>query len=77
MTTAFTVRDVPDDIARTIKIRAAEAGQSIQGYLLGLIMREASKPSLAEMVARAERYASDQVTHDDVLAALDEGRSGR
>ncbi|MFI7399652.1 FitA-like ribbon-helix-helix domain-containing protein [Streptomyces sp. NPDC049541] len=77
MTTAFTVRDVPDDIARTIKIRAAEAGQSIQGYLLGLIVREASKPSLAEMAARAERYASDQVTHDDILAALDEGRRGR
>ncbi|MEU1274628.1 antitoxin [Streptomyces sp. NPDC005799] len=77
MTTAFTVRDVPDDIARTIKIRAAEAGQSLQGYLLGLILREASKPSLAEMAARAERYASDQVDHEDVLAALDEGRRGR
>ena len=62
---------------RTAEIRAAEAGQSIQGYLLGLITREASKPSLAEMAARAERYASDQVTHDDVLAALDEGRRGR
>ncbi|MBO4257579.1 FitA-like ribbon-helix-helix domain-containing protein [Streptomyces griseorubiginosus] len=77
MTTAFTVRDVPDDIARTIKIRAAEAGQSLQGYLLGLILREASKPSLAEMAARAERYASDEVDHEDVLAALDEGRRGR
>ncbi|MCH5676224.1 FitA-like ribbon-helix-helix domain-containing protein [Streptomyces gilvus] len=77
MSTAFTVRDVPDDIARAIKIRAAEAGQSLQGYLLGLILREASKPSLAEMAARAERYASDQVDHADVIAALDEGRRGR
>jgi hypothetical protein len=77
MTTAFTVRDVPDDIARTIESRAAEASQSVQGYLLDLIVREASKPSLAEMAARTERYASDQVTHDDILAALDEGRSDR
>ncbi|OII70438.1 antitoxin [Streptomyces sp. CC77] len=77
MTTAFTVRDVPDDIARTIKVRAAEAGQSLQGYLLGLIIRDARKPSLAEAAARAERYASEDILNDDILDALDSGRGGR
>ncbi|WP_405378978.1 MULTISPECIES: FitA-like ribbon-helix-helix domain-containing protein [Streptomyces] len=28
--TAFTIRDVPDDVASRLKIRAAEAGQSLQ-----------------------------------------------
>ncbi len=75
--TAFTVREVPDDVARTIKVRAAEAGQSLQGYLLGLIIREARKPSLAEAAARAERYASEDIVNDDILDALDAGRGER
>ncbi|WP_405424927.1 hypothetical protein [Streptomyces erythrochromogenes] len=35
--TAFTIREVPDDIARRIKVRAAEAGQCLQSYLLSLV----------------------------------------
>ncbi|GAA1596897.1 hypothetical protein GCM10009731_57570 [Streptomyces globosus] len=55
VTTAFTIREVPDDIARRIKVRAAEAGQSLQGNLLGLVTRDATQPTLAEMADRAER----------------------
>jgi hypothetical protein len=29
--TALTIRDVPEDAVRTMKIRAAQAGQSLQG----------------------------------------------
>ncbi|MHB9859507.1 FitA-like ribbon-helix-helix domain-containing protein [Streptomyces sp. YIM S03343] len=77
MDTAFTIRGVPEDVARRLKGRAAEAGQSLQAYLLSLITREAATPTLAEMAARAERYAAREVDIDDVLDAIDEGRAGR
>ncbi|ONK15367.1 antitoxin [Streptomyces sp. MP131-18] len=75
--TAFTIREVPDDIASRLKIRAAEAGQSLQTYLLALVTREATQPTLAEIAQRAEQYAVSEVDNDDVLALIDEGRAAR
>ncbi|MFG2340370.1 antitoxin [Streptomyces yangpuensis] len=75
--TAFTIREVPDDIARRIKVRAAEAGQSLQAYLLSLVTRDATQPTLAEMADRAERYAAEDIDVQDVLDAIDAGRAGR
>jgi hypothetical protein len=45
---ALTIRDVPDDQIQTLKVRAAQAGKSLQAYCLDLIARETSKPTLAE-----------------------------
>jgi antitoxin FitA len=75
--TAFTIREVPDDIASRLKIRAAEAGQSLQTYLLALVTREATQPTLAEIAQRAEQYATSEVGNGDVLALIDEGRAAR
>lgn len=75
--TALTIRDVSDDAVRTMKIRAAQAGQSLQGYLRGLIEKEAAKPTIAEAVEQARRGATADVSTDDVLAAIDEGRARR
>ncbi|MDT0344968.1 FitA-like ribbon-helix-helix domain-containing protein [Streptomyces litchfieldiae] len=75
--TAFTIREVPDDIASRLKIRAAEAGQSLQAYLLALVTREATQPTLAEIAQRAEQYAASEVDNNDVLALIDEGRTAR
>ncbi|MFK0236132.1 FitA-like ribbon-helix-helix domain-containing protein [Streptomyces vinaceus] len=75
--TAFTIREVPDDIARRIKVRAAEAGQSLQSYLLGLVTRDAAQPTLGEMADRAERYATEDIDIQDVLDVIDAGRAGR
>ncbi|MEU6211481.1 FitA-like ribbon-helix-helix domain-containing protein [Streptomyces sp. NPDC085612] len=75
--TAFTIREVPDDVARRIKVRAAEAGQSLQSYLLSLVTRDATQPTLAEMADRAERYATEDIDVQDVLDAIDTGRAGR
>lgn len=75
--TALTIRDVPDDQIQTLKVRAAQAGKSLQAYCLDLIARETSKPTLAEMVARLNRETTASVSTEDVLAAIDEGRVGR
>ncbi|EKX60319.1 antitoxin [Streptomyces ipomoeae] len=75
--TALTIRDVPDDQIQTLKVRAAQAGQSLQAYFLDLIARETSKPTMAEMVARLNRETTASVSTEDVLAAIDEARTGR
>jgi antitoxin FitA len=75
--TALTIRDVSDDAVRTMKIRAAQAGQSLQAYLRGLIEKEAAKPTIAEAVQQARSQATADISAADILAAIDEGRAGR
>jgi len=73
---ALTIRDVSDDAVRTMKIRAAQAGQSLQAYLRGLIEREAARPTVTQAVEQARREATADITTADILAAIDEGRAG-
>jgi plasmid stability protein len=73
--TALTIRDVSDDAVRTMKVRAARNGQSLQAYLRGLIETEAAKPTIAEAVERARRSATADISSADILAAIDEERT--
>jgi plasmid stability protein len=75
--TALTIRDVSDDAVRTMKLRAAQNGQSLQAYIRGLIEREATKPTIAEAVERTRRTATADVSTADILTAIDEGRARR
>lgn len=52
------VRNVPDDLHRRLKSRAALAGMSLSDYLLAELRRFAERPSPEEMRRRlAERRA--------------------
>ncbi|MBV6700568.1 MULTISPECIES: FitA-like ribbon-helix-helix domain-containing protein [Kitasatospora] len=75
--TAITIREVPDPILETLKLKAAKAGKSLQAYLLDLVTREAATPTLAEMMARLDRETRTDVSTSDILAAIDDGRERR
>ncbi|MBO0788797.1 MAG: antitoxin [Actinobacteria bacterium] len=75
--TALTIRDVSDEAVRTMKVRAAQAGQSLQAYLRSLIEKEAAKPTVAEAVERARRDAIAGISTADILESIDEGRARR
>ena len=60
--TALTIRDVPEDAVRTMKIRAAQADQSLQTYLRSLIERDAARPTVAEAVELARRQRHEIAT---------------
>jgi antitoxin FitA len=75
--TVLTVRDVPEDQIQTLKVRAAQAGKSLQAFMQDLIAREAAKPTMAEMMERLNRETTARVSAADVVAAVDEGRAGR
>lgn len=52
MGTLVQIRDVPDDVHRLLKARAAAAGMSLSEYLRTVLERTASRPTPAELAAR-------------------------
>ena len=49
------VRNIPEDVHRVYRIRAASAGQSLQEYLLAHLVEFASTATPAEIAAEVER----------------------
>lgn len=52
MSRMIQIRNVPDDLHRRLKARAAMAGMSLSDYLLDEIRRAAERPTFAELRAR-------------------------
>lgn len=61
------VRDVPAEIHRTLKARAAASGRSLSDYVLQILEREARHPTLEELLdrvgAREAVDLGDTATH--------------
>ena len=49
------IRNVPDDVHRRLKARAAEQGLTLSDYLLRMAEREAGRPTIAELTERIRR----------------------
>ena len=54
------IRDVPEDVHRAYRRRAAEAGMSMQEFLLAELVSAARAPTPAELVTEVERQMSDR-----------------
>ena len=52
MSKMIQLRNVPDDLHRTLKSRAALAGVSLSDYLIGEIRRSAERPPIDELRRR-------------------------
>ena len=50
--TTLYIRDVSDEVAETLKDRAAEAGMSLSAYVAGELAKIAARPTNAEIVTR-------------------------
>jgi antitoxin FitA len=60
---AVQLRDVPDDVHRELKVRAARAGQSLSEYALAVLTEHTATPTLAEIADRiAHRTAVEPTT---------------
>jgi len=55
---ALQLRDVPEDVHRELKVRAARSGQSLSEYVLGVLSRHASTPTLDEIATRVAGRAA-------------------
>jgi len=54
------IRDVPDDVHRAYTRRAAEAGMSLQEYLLGELIARGRSRTPAEIVAEVRQEMAAQ-----------------
>lgn len=52
MAVMIQIRNVPDDLHRRLKSRAALSGQSLSEYLLGQIREAAERPTVDELRER-------------------------
>ena len=55
MSKMIQIRNVPDDLHRTLKVRAAQAGMTLSNYLLSEIEQVANKPTMEEWLERVSR----------------------
>ena len=69
------IRNVPEDVRRALKARAAARGESLNTYLLGLIERDVARPTVQEVLDRAARRA-DRATAS-AIDVLDAARAER
>lgn len=74
MATTIQIRNVPEDVSRRLKARAAASGQSLSEYLLGEVTVLADRPTLKELT---DRVAGRSVLTLDAAAAVRAGRDER
>jgi plasmid stability protein len=68
------IRNVPDDVHRTLKMRAAAEGTSLSDYVLREVTRAARAPTPAELDQKIRARRPSHVSTEDILAARDAGR---
>jgi antitoxin FitA len=70
------VRNVPDEVHRTLRTRAAAAGVSLSDFALGELERVAERPPVAEVLQRAQSRPGGASSRD-AIAALEAVRRER
>jgi plasmid stability protein len=70
------VRNVPDEVHRTLKMRAAAAGMSLSDYIKRDLVQAASGPSMEEIDARVRARGTSRVRAQTIVSALREVREG-
>jgi plasmid stability protein len=71
------IKNVPDDVHRVLRRRAAEAGQSLQEYLLARLTEDAARPTLDEVIRRAGDRAGGSVPLSEAARVLRAQRDAR
>lgn len=71
MGTLIQIRDVPDDVHRTLKARAAMSGVSLSEYLRGVLGRAVARPTPEELAARIEARGAVHLSEPTELTVRD------
>lgn len=75
MSKMIQVRNVPDDLHKKLKIRAAAAGMSMSDYIKQELSRKSRKSTIKEIGARSKgRSAGSTLTTKDVVDTFREMR---
>ena len=74
MASMIQVRNVPDEVHRTLKMRAAAAGMSLSDYIKRDLVQAASGPSIEEIDARVRARGPSRVRAQTIVSTLREVR---
>jgi antitoxin FitA len=74
MSKMIQVRNVPDDVHRTLKTRAAAAGMSLSDYIKRELEAAATQATLEEIDARVRRRGRSNLSTETIVALLRETR---
>jgi len=73
MARTIQIRNVPDEVHRTLRTRAAAAGVSLSDYLLNELIAVAERPPVADVLRRAGERGLD-VDLEQIVEAVRIGR---
>ena len=75
MSKMIQIRNVPDDLHRELKMRAAAAGMSMSDYIKRELSRKRRSSTIKEIGARSRgRGAGSTMTTQDIVDAIREAR---
>jgi hypothetical protein len=72
--TSIQIKGVPERAHSVLRQRAAAAHQSLQEYLLQLLIEEADQPTLEDVLDAAGRRSGGSFTFDEITEILREDR---
>ena len=75
--TSVQIKGVPEQTHAVLRERAARAHQSLQEYLLSLLVREASAPTLDEILDRVAQRSGGQLSYSQAIQDLRGDRDSR
>ena len=75
--TSAQIKGVPEQTHAVLRQRAARAHHSLQEYLLGLLVREASAPTLDEVLDRADHRTGGTLSFSQAAQAVRDDRDRR
>jgi plasmid stability protein len=64
MSKMIQIRNVPDELHRKLKARAAEQGMTLSDFLLEEARRAADRPTLQEMMDRLDKLPPVELAED-------------
>jgi antitoxin FitA len=74
MSKMIQIRNVPDDVHRTLKARAAAAGMSLSDYIKRDLERSAKRLSMEEIDARVKARGPSGLRTEDTVRMIREMR---
>ena len=70
MSKMIQIRNVPDDVHRVLKVRAAGAGMSLSDYVKRDLEAAVARPTLEEIDARVSARGRSSVQAETIIDAL-------
>jgi antitoxin FitA len=71
------IKNVPPDVHRVLKRRAAEAGMSLQEYLLTKLTEDARQPTLNEVLDRVGQRTGGSMSMKEAVDLIRADRDSR